>query len=73
MLIIFVLSEGKIDIIIESGLKQVDILPMIPIIEKAGGTVVNWQGKSDLSSGQIIACSNKILLKKFLKYFKYNY
>jgi histidinol phosphatase-like enzyme (inositol monophosphatase family) len=67
------LSEGKIDIIIESGLKQVDILPIIPIVEKAGGIIVNWQGKNDLSAGQIIACSNKILLKKFLNYFKNNY
>ena len=28
------LAEGKIDIIIESGLKQVDILPLVPIIRK---------------------------------------
>ncbi len=67
------LAEGKIDIIIESGLKQVDILPVLPIIKKAGGVVVNWEGKNDLSKGQIIACSNKILLKKFMKFFKSKY
>ena len=67
------LAEGKIDIIIESGLKQVDILPVVPIIRKAGGVIVNWEGKNDLSKGQIIACSNKILLKKFLKYFRSHY
>ena len=67
------LAEGKIDIIIESGLKQVDILPILPIINKAGGVIVNWEGKDDLSKGQIIACSNKILLKKFMNYFRSNY
>ena len=67
------LAEGKIDIIIESGLKQVDILPIVPIIQKAGGVIVNWEGKNDLSKGRIIACANKILLKKFLKFFKSNY
>lgn len=67
------LAEGKIDIIIESGLKQVDIMPMVPIIKKAGGMIVNWDGKNDLSKGQIIACANKILLKKFLNFFKSNY
>jgi myo-inositol-1(or 4)-monophosphatase len=67
------LAEGKIDIIIESGLKQVDILPIVPIVKSAGGIIVNWQGSDDLSGGQIIACSNRILLKKFLKYFKDNY
>ncbi len=67
------LAEGKIDIIIESGLKQVDILPVLPIIKKAGGIIVNWEGKNDLSKGQIIACSNQILLKKFMNFFKSNY
>ena len=67
------LAEGKIDIIIESGLKQVDILPVLPIVQKAGGIIVNWDGKNDLSKGQIIACSNKILLKKFIKFFKTKY
>ena len=67
------LAEGKIDIIIESGLKQVDILPMIPIVKTAGGIIVNWDGKNDLSKGQIIACSNEVLLKKFLKFFRSNY
>lgn len=67
------LAEGKIDIIIESGLKQVDILPIVPIIKKAGGVIVNWEGKNDISKGQIIACANKTLLKKFLKFFKLNY
>ena len=61
------LAEGKIDIIIESGLKQVDILPVVPIIKKAGGIIVNWEGKNDLSKGQIIACANKVLLRKFCK------
>ncbi len=67
------LAEGKIDIIIESGLKQVDILPVLPIVQKAGGVVVNWEGKNNLSKGQIIACSNPILLKKFMRFFKINY
>ena len=71
--ICFVLAEGKIDIIIESGLKQVDILPLVPIIKKAGGLIVNWEGKNDLSKGQIIACSNKKLLYNFLNYFHSNY
>ena len=67
------LAEGKIEIIIESGLKQVDILPIVSIVEKAGGLIVNWEGGDDLSKGQIIACSNKVLLKKFLNYFNLNY
>ena len=50
-----------------------DILPVVPIIKKAGGIIVNWEGKNDLSKGQIIACANKVLLRKFLKYFSSAY
>ena len=67
------LAEGKIDIIIESGLKQVDILPMVPIINASGGIITNWKGSSDLSKGQIIASANKQIHKKFLNYFKKKY
>ena len=67
------LSEGKIDIIIESGLKKVDILPIVPIIESSGGIITDWSGKKDLSKGQIIVSSNKNILVKFLNYFNKNY
>ena len=35
------IAEGKVDVLIESGLKQVDILPLIPIIENSGAIITN--------------------------------
>ena len=64
------LAEGKIDIIVEAGLKPCDILPLVPIIRNAGGIITNWQGDFDISKGEVIVASNKILHKKFLAKFK---
>lgn len=64
------LCEGKIDILFECGLKQVDILPLKKIIEKSGSVISNWQGKNDTSKGDIIVSSNKKLHSKFTRYLK---
>nr|WP_321456258.1 histidinol-phosphatase [uncultured Cohaesibacter sp.] len=49
------LSIGMIDLVIEAGLKPVDIAPLIPLIEGAGGVVTNWQGGSAFDGGQVVA------------------
>ena len=64
------LCEGKIDILFECGLKQVDILPLKKIIEKSGSVISNWKGKNDTSKGDIIVSSNKNLHYEFIKYLK---
>ena len=38
------LAMGHIDLVVEAGLKPFDILPLIPIIERAGGIVTTWDG-----------------------------
>ena len=60
------LAEGKIDIIVESGLKKVDIDPLIPIIKNSGGVITTWKGKEDFTTGNIIVSSNRILHTKML-------
>ena len=60
------LAEGKVDVIIESNLKNVDIEPLIPIIENSGGMVSNWHGTQDLQSGNVLVCSNRTLHSKMV-------
>lgn len=53
------LANGWIDLVVESGLKPHDFLPLIPLIEGAGGKITDWQGK-DLSlhsNGDILAAA----------------
>ncbi len=52
------LAAGHIELVIEADLSPYDILPLVPIIENAGGIVTNWRGDRDLSSGRVIAAAN---------------
>ena len=52
------LAAGQIDLVIEAGLKAVDIVALIPIIEQAGGRVTTWDGGSAIHGGQIIAAGD---------------
>ncbi len=49
------LALGHIDLVVEAGLKPFDILPLIPIIERAGGVVSTWEGGDPKDGGRIIA------------------
>ena len=52
------LAAGHIDLVVEASLKTVDIIPLIPIIERAGGRVTTWDGGSPLGGGRIIAAGS---------------
>jgi len=52
------LAHGLIDLVIEGGLQPYDIIPMIPIIEGAGGVVTDWQGGDASAGGFVVAAAN---------------
>ncbi|HEV1998938.1 MAG TPA: histidinol-phosphatase [Xanthobacteraceae bacterium] len=60
-------AAGYVDLVIEAGLKAHDIVPLIPIIEGAGGIVTDWNGGSALKGGRIIAAGDKRLHGQALK------
>ena len=39
------LAAGHVDLVIETELKPYDVLPLIPIIEGAGGKVTTWDNE----------------------------
>jgi myo-inositol-1(or 4)-monophosphatase len=53
------LAMGHIDLVVEAGLKPFDIVPLIPIIERAGGIVTNWEGGDARAGGRILAAGDK--------------
>ncbi len=55
------LALGLIDLVVESGLKPFDILPLVPIIERAGGVVTTWDGNDPRDGGRIIAAGDSAL------------
>ena len=55
------LAAGSIDLVVESCLQPYDYNALIPLVRAAGGVVGNWQGGSDMSSGQIVAAASQAL------------
>ncbi len=51
------LSAGHIDLVVEAGLKDVDITPLIPLIENAGGVVTTWDGGRAEQGGNCVAAA----------------
>ena len=61
------IAEGRLDALIESGLKQVDILPIIKIVESSGAIITNWKGHKDLSEGKVLVAGNGVIHKYLIK------
>ena len=55
------LANGYVDLVVEGGLSAYDIMPLIPIVEGAGGIVTDWQGNAALNGGLIVAASAREL------------
>ena len=53
------LAAGHIDLVIETELKPYDVLPLIPIIEGAGGIITTWDGGRAFAGGRVIAAGDK--------------
>ena len=54
------LAGGFVDLVVESGLKPYDFCALAPVVEGAGGTMTDWQGKvlSLQSDGRVVACGD---------------
>src|SRR5215470_3653933 len=54
-----VLAAGHVDLVIETELKPHDVLPLIPIIEGAGGIITTWENGRPHEGGRIVAAGDK--------------
>lgn len=55
------LAAGFFDIVCEASLKPYDIVPLVPIIEGAGGIVTGWDGGGTAAGGNILAVGDPSL------------
>lgn len=63
------LASGHCDLVLESGLQPYDYLPLVPVIEGAGGWISDWQGRplGFGSDGRVIAAANETLWRAALE------
>ena len=64
------LTEGKIDIVIQCENKIWDIHPIIPIVKAAGGILSTWKNKDAVLGGSILVSGNSNNHKKMIKLLK---
>ena len=57
------LSSGTVDLVVEAGLGIYDIVALVPVIENAGGTILDWRGRTVTldTDGRVIAAGDKRL------------
>ncbi len=60
------LAAGRIDLVAETNLKPWDWSALVPVIEAAGGMVVNWRGAAPDDGGQILAVGDARLIDQAL-------
>ncbi len=51
------LANGDVDLVVENQMETYDILPLVPIVECAGGVVTDSNGNPPLEGGMIIAAA----------------
>jgi myo-inositol-1(or 4)-monophosphatase len=61
------LAAGYLDLVVESQLKPYDIVPLVPILEGAGCTVTDWQGRPPLGGGDVVAAGSRELHRAALE------
>ena len=61
------LAAGHVDLVVETGLKAHDVVALIPIIERAGGRITTWEGRSAEAGGRVVAAGDPSLHDKVLR------
>ncbi len=61
------LAHGFVDLVVEAALKPYDIMPLIPIVEAAGGVVSDWHGAAVTNGGNVVAAANPALHEQAVK------
>jgi myo-inositol-1(or 4)-monophosphatase len=65
-----VLAAGHVDLVIETELKPHDVLPLLPIIEGAGGIMTTWENGRPHEGGRVVAAGDKRVHAQALKLLK---
>jgi fructose-1,6-bisphosphatase/inositol monophosphatase family enzyme len=55
------LAAGSVDLVVEADLHPYDILPLLPIVEAAGGVVTGPEGEVPLEGGFVVAAATEEL------------
>lgn len=61
------LAMGQVDLVVEGCLQPYDVVPVIPIVEGAGGVMTDWRGGPAEPGGKVIAAATPELHAQALR------
>lgn len=53
-------ATGRADVMVDPVVAVWDLAPLLPIIEEAGGSFTDWQGRRTIHSGQAVATNGRV-------------
>ena len=61
-------AAGQIDAVTDVGLEPYDFLPLVPLVEAAGGIITDWQGRALTlgSDGRVVTAATRQLHARML-------
>lgn len=66
------LAMGHVDLVVEASLQPYDIVPLIPIVEGAGGVVTGRHGEPPVDGGFVIAAASRAIHEQALSVIEAN-
>lgn len=61
------LAMGLVDLVVEASLQAYDIVPIIPLVEAAGGVITDLDRRSPLDGGFVVAAANETVYEQALE------
>ena len=62
------LAQGRMDLIIEAGMKPCDVRALMPVVRGAGGVITDWEGGSPADGPRLVACGSPALMPEIYTY-----
>ncbi|MEM7730542.1 MAG: inositol monophosphatase family protein [Pseudomonadota bacterium] len=62
------LAQGRMDLIVEGGMKPCDVRALMPVVVGAGGVITDWHGGNPKDGPRLVACGSPGLMPELYTY-----
>jgi myo-inositol-1(or 4)-monophosphatase len=62
------LAQGRMDLMIEGGMKPCDVRALMPVVIGAGGVITDWHGGNPKDGPRLVACGSPNLMLELYTY-----
>ena len=62
------LARGRMDLVLEAGMKPCDVRALMPVVRGAGGVITDWEGGNPKDGPRLVACGSPGLMDEIYTY-----